>query len=59
MYSTGQAARAVGVPTHRLKYALEAGFVKEPARLNGRRCFSAADLKLVHHHFLRRQGSRR
>ncbi len=52
MYSIGEVAKAINVPAHRLKYALASGTLKEPRRrLNGRRCFSGADLERVRRYF--------
>ncbi len=52
MFSIGEVAKAINVPAHRLKYALASGTLKEPRRrLNGRRCFSVADLERVRRYF--------
>jgi DNA-binding transcriptional MerR regulator len=51
MYSIGEVAKASGVAPHQVKYLLQKGVVKEPRRLNGRRCFTARDLEQVRGHF--------
>lgn len=44
IYSTGEAARLLGVPVHRISYAHASGKVKEPARVFGKRAYSENDL---------------
>lgn len=51
MLSIGEVAKEINVPVHRLKHALVTGAVKEPKRLNGRRCFTLAEVERVRRHF--------
>jgi DNA-binding transcriptional MerR regulator len=41
----GSVARRLNVARHRIVYAVESGFVPEPARLEGRRAFSEKDIE--------------
>lgn len=50
MYSIAEVARANGIATYQVRYLLQKGIVQEPRRLNGRRCFTLADLKAVRRH---------
>jgi hypothetical protein len=50
-YSTGEAARLLGVPSHRLVYAIAGGKVREPRRLLGKRAFRWPDLVALASHF--------
>lgn len=43
--TTGEAARRLGIPRHRLLYAFEVEKVPEPPRMNGRRVIPKDDLK--------------
>lgn len=47
MYSISEVASANGIASHRIRYLLEKGVLKEPPRVNGRRVFSASDIELV------------
>ena len=51
MYSIAEVARANGIAPYQVKYLLQKGVLKEPQRLNGRRCFTPADLERVRRHF--------
>jgi DNA-binding transcriptional MerR regulator len=59
MYSIGEVAKASGVAPYQVKYLLQKGILKEPRRLNGRRCFTAAEREAIRHHFLNRKDARR
>lgn len=50
-YSTGEAARLLGIPAHRIVYALAGGRVREPQRLFGKRAFRCSDLVALAGHF--------
>jgi DNA-binding transcriptional MerR regulator len=44
----------LGIPKHRISYALERGFLKPPQMLHGRRLFSEKDLRRMQAFFSRR-----
>lgn len=61
LFSISEVAKAAGVASYRIKYALETGALEEPRRLAGRRCFQADDVEKVRRHFAaesRSSGSR-
>lgn len=43
------------IPRHRISYALDRGFLPEPARISGRRMFTASDVQFIAHYFATRQ----
>ena len=51
LLSMSEVAKESMVPRYRISYALERGQLKEPPRLNGRRCFSNRDLEAIRNHF--------
>jgi DNA-binding transcriptional MerR regulator len=59
LLSIADVARESGVPRHRVVYALTTGRLKEPRRLQNRRCFTPQDLEQVKRHFSETGGSRR
>lgn len=54
LFSMGDAARAAGVATYRIKFALETHKIPEPGRVGGRRCFTTEDVELIRRHFAAR-----
>lgn len=50
-YSTGQAARLLGVKPYRLAYAHSTGRVCEPGKIWGRRAYRISDLEALALHF--------
>jgi len=54
MYSIAEAAAVTGIATHRIRYLLEKGVLKEPTRLNGRRAFTPVDIEAIRRHFKER-----
>lgn len=53
LLSITDVARESGVPRHRICYALGNGSLKEPRRLQNRRCFTARDLEEIKQYFSR------
>lgn len=51
MYSIAEVAERSGVAPHQVKYLLQKGVLREPRRLNNRRCFTPADIRAVRRHF--------
>ena len=52
IFSTGQVARMLSVPTYRISYAHSTGSLEEPAfRFLDKRCYTAADIRRVAAHF--------
>lgn len=52
MFSTGQVARILNIPSHRIQYAHQAGQLEEPFfRFLDKRCYTAADIHRVAAHF--------
>lgn len=51
LYSTSEVCRQAMVAPHRLVYCLSQGKIREPRRLNGRRCFSERDVEQVKAYF--------
>lgn len=52
IYSTGQIARLLGLPAHRIGYAHSTGRLAEPSfRFLGKRVYTAADLHRVAEYF--------
>lgn len=51
LFSMIDVVRRVGVPRHKITYALERGFIKEPQNLQGRRCFTEEEVKEIMIHF--------
>ena len=49
--SIAEVSRLSSVAPHRIHYAIRRGFLKEPAQLNGRRCFTPGDLDRIREHF--------
>jgi|APCry1669189034_1035192.scaffolds.fasta_scaffold194912_1 hypothetical protein len=39
------------IPRHQIAYALDRGFLKEPAKISGRRMFTSDDVCLIEAHF--------
>ncbi len=54
MYSMGEVAAMTGIASYRIKYLLQKGVLREPARIAGRRVFVPADIEAVRRHFKRR-----
>lgn len=50
-YSSGEAARLLGVQGYRISYALTTGQVTEPIRLFGKRAYRWPDLVALAEHF--------
>ncbi len=51
MYGMSDLVKATGISRHRIIYAIERGFIAEPRRLAGRRCFSATDIDRINSWF--------
>ena len=51
IYSLGEAARLLGVPSHRLTYTHTSGKVPEPERVLGKRAYRAEDIRALAVHF--------
>jgi DNA-binding transcriptional MerR regulator len=51
-------AKESGVPRHRISYAIVTGRIREPRRLQNRRCFTARDLEEIKQYFSRDRGSK-
>lgn len=51
LFSMSEVSRISMTPTHRIVYALSAGRIKEPQRLNGRRCFRQKDVEMIKEYF--------
>lgn len=51
LYSTAEVCRQALIAPHRLVYCLAQNRLKEPRRLNGRRCFSEKDLDRIKEYF--------
>ena len=52
IFSTGQVARLINIPTYKIGYAHATGRLAEPAfRFLDKRCYSLADVQRVAHHF--------
>lgn len=47
LFSMIDVVKRVGVPRHKIVYALERGFIKEPQSLQGRRCFTEEEIKEI------------
>ncbi len=47
IYSTGEAARLLGVRAHQIAYAIANGQLPEPARFCGKRLFTPADVRRI------------
>lgn len=56
MYSIAEVAVVTGIATHRIRYLLEKGVLKEPSWVHGRRAFTAADIESIHRHFEQRRA---
>jgi len=54
LMSMADVVRRLGIPRHRITYALERQFLKEPQNLHGRRCFTENDLLKINTYFQRR-----
>lgn len=55
LLSITDVAKESGVPRHKIVYALGTGSIKEPRRLQNRRCFTARDLEQIKQFFRRDQ----
>ena len=55
MRGLGAVARTLGVQRHRITYALESGYVDEPARMEGRRAFAEKDIEQLRTYFQKRE----
>lgn len=51
LYSTAEVSRQAMIAPYRLVYALARGRIKEPRRLNGRRCWSERGVEEVKEYF--------
>lgn len=52
IYSTGQAAKMIGVARHRIEYAIVSGHLPEAHfRFLDKRCFTAADIQQMAEYF--------
>jgi DNA-binding transcriptional MerR regulator len=40
-----------GIPKHKIVYAMERGFLKEPQMISGRRCFTEKELESIKEYF--------
>lgn len=48
LLSIGDVGRLIGVPRHKIEYALASGYIQEPkTRFLGRRCFDSEDVRRV------------
>jgi DNA-binding transcriptional MerR regulator len=56
LLSITDVAKESGVPRHKIVYALSTGSLREPQRLQNRRCFTATDLERVKAFFQRRNS---
>jgi hypothetical protein len=54
LLSMADVVRRLGIPRHRITYALERQFLQEPQNLHGRRCFTEKDLLKIQTYFQRR-----
>jgi DNA-binding transcriptional MerR regulator len=53
VFSTVEVCRRAMIAPHQLVYALASGKIREPKRLNGRRCFSEKNIEEVKKYFRR------
>jgi hypothetical protein len=51
LFSMSEVGRLSMTAPHRIAYALNQGKIKEPRRLNGRRCFSEKDVEIIKEYF--------
>jgi hypothetical protein len=51
IFSTGEAARLLGVQPYRIEYALATGRIKEPNRVFGKRAYRWPELVALAEHF--------
>lgn len=52
IFSTGQVARMLAIPTYKISYAHSTGQLAEPGfRFLDKRCYTAADVRRVAAHF--------
>lgn len=51
LLSMSDVVRESGVPRHKLVYALSTNRLREPRRLQNRRCFSPQDLEQIKKYF--------
>lgn len=51
LFSMSEVGRLSLTAPHRIVYALNRGKIKEPRRLNGRRCFSEKDVETIKEYF--------
>ncbi len=58
LLSITDVAKESGVPRHKIVYALGNGWLKEPRRIQNRRCFTARDLEQIKQFFRRDQGAK-
>jgi len=54
LFSMADVVKRLGIPKHRITYALDRGFLKPPQMLHGRRLFSEKDLRQMQAFFSRR-----
>jgi DNA-binding transcriptional MerR regulator len=51
LLSTGETARLIGVPAHKITYAFSSNRLPEPRRVLGRRAFGKRDIERLAKHF--------
>jgi len=44
------------IPRHQITYALDRGFLPEPARVSGRRMFTHEDMSVIQAYFSKKKG---
>lgn len=44
------------IPRHQITYALDRGFIPEPARISGRRMFTHEDMSVIQDYFSKKKG---
>lgn len=57
LFSMSEVSRLSMIPTHKIVHALLQGRIKEPERLNGRRCFRQKDVERIKEYFSQAKGN--
>lgn len=50
-YSTGEVAKLLGIPIHRISYGHSTGHFPEPTRVFGKRAYRWAEIRTLANHF--------
>jgi DNA-binding transcriptional MerR regulator len=45
------------IPRHKITFALDRGFIPEPAKISGRRMFTAQDIEVIQLYFSKKEGA--